>query len=124
MKRVLVILFLIGAAAGGAAYYATHSAADPATVYRVATIRRGDVAPTISATGTLQAEDLIDVGAQVAGLITGFGKDAQGKRIDYNSVVEKDMELAYIDQSSYKAAVEQAEAMLDKAKADLLQYEA
>ena len=124
MKPAVVILILIGAAAGGVAYYAMHSAADPATVYRVTTIRRGDVAPTISATGTLEAEDLINVGAQVAGLITGFGKDLRGKPVDYNSVVEKDMELAYIDQSPYKAAVEQAEAMLDKAKADLLQYEA
>ena len=60
----------------------------------------------------------------MAGLITGFGKDIDGKPVDYNSFVEKDMELAYIDQSPYKAAVEQAEAMLDKAKADLLQYEA
>ena len=124
MRILLATLVLIGAVVGGAAYYAKHTASAPATEFRVATIQRGDVAPTISATGTLEAEDLINVGAQVAGLITGFGKDIDGKPVDYNSFVEKDMELAYIDQSPYKAAVEQAEAMLDKAKADLLQYEA
>ena len=80
------------------------------------TVQRGDVAPTISATGTLEAEDLINVGAQVAGLIVSFGKDIQGKQIDFNSVVEKDMVLASIDPVPYQAAVEQAEATLEQSE--------
>ena len=124
MKRAFAVLALFGLAGGGVAYYARHTAANSATVYRLATIQRGDVAPTISATGTLEAEDFINVGAQVAGLIVSFGKDIQGKQIDFNSVVEKDMVLANIDPVPYQAAVAQAAAMLEKSQADLVQYEA
>ncbi len=124
MKRALAILALFGLAGGGAAYYARQTAANSGTVYRLTTIQRGDVAPTISATGTLEAEDLINVGAQVAGLIVSFGKDIHGKQIDFNSVVEKDMLLATIDPVSYQAAVAQAEAVLENSQANLLQFEA
>ena len=124
MKRALVFLVFISAVAGGAAYYAKHTAVDSGTVFRLATIQRGNVAPTISATGTLEAEDFINVGAQVAGLIVSFGKDIQGKQIDFNSVVEKEMVLANIDPVPYQAAVAQSEAMLEKSQADLMQYEA
>ncbi len=115
---------MFGLAGGGAAYYARHTAANSGTVYRLTTIQRGDVAPTISATGTLEAEDLINVGAQVAGLIVSFGKDIHGKQIDFNSVVEKDMVLATIDPVPYQAAVAQAEAVLENSQANLLQFEA
>ena len=124
MKRAFAILVLLGVAGGVVAYYASRTAADSGAVYRVAAIQRGDVAPTISATGTLEAEDFINVGAQVAGLIVGFGKDIQGRQIDFNSVVEKDMVLARIDPVPYQAAVAQGEAMLEKSQADLMQYEA
>ena len=93
-------------------------------MYRLTTIQRGDVAPTISATGTLEAEDLINVGAQVAGLIVSFGKDIHGKQIDFNSVVEKDMVLATIDPVPYQAAVAQAEAVLENSQANLLEFAA
>jgi HlyD family secretion protein len=124
MRKIVIPLLLIGMAASIAAYYAKHTAINPATEYRQVKIRRGDVAPTISATGTLEAEDFINVGAQVAGLIISFGSDINGKQIDFNSVVDKDMVLANIDPVPYKAAKDQAEATLEKSKADLKQYEA
>lgn len=124
MKRAFAILALFGLAGGGVTYYARHTAANSGTVYRLTTIQRGDVAPTISATGTLEAEDLINVGAQVAGLIVSFGKDIHGKQIDFNSVVGKDMVLATIDPVPYQAAVAQAEAVLENSQANLLQFEA
>ena len=39
------------------------------------TIRRGDLRSTINATGTIEPEEVVDVGAQVAGLIQSFGVD-------------------------------------------------
>jgi len=124
MKKILLLVVVVGIVSGGAWYYHECVSAGATTSYRTAKVRRGDVAPTISATGTLQPEDIINVGAQVAGLITGFGKDIDGKLFDYNSVVEKDMVLAYIDQAPYKAALDQATATLEKSRADLMQYEA
>ena len=36
---------------------------------------------TIGATGTLEPEEVVDVGAQVAGQILEFGKDDSGKAV-------------------------------------------
>ncbi len=89
-------------------------------------LQRGDISSTISATGTVQPEETVDVGAQVMGLILSFGPDPHnpGKTIDYNSVVEKGTVLAIIDPTPYEAALDQAEATLQRCEADLLQFEA
>lgn len=70
--------------------------------YRTAIAKKGDLDATISATGTIEPEELVDVGAQVAGKILSFGKDGSGKLIDYGSVVEEGMRLALIDDSLYR----------------------
>ena len=38
-------------------------------------VQRGDLLATINATGTLEPEEVVDVGAQIAGEIESFGKD-------------------------------------------------
>src|SRR3989304_3626847 len=50
--------------------------------FRTAQVARGDLLVTISATGTVEPEEVVDVGAQVAGQILSFGRAAQGKAID------------------------------------------
>lgn len=126
MRTFIILLVLVGAAAGGATYYSKHMAVEAVPNYRLVAVKRGDVASTISATGTVEPEEVVDVGAQVAGLILEFGPDPNtpNKLIDYGSEVEKDTVLARIDQTSYQAALDQAEANLEKSKADLLQLEA
>ena len=126
MKTVFVILVLVGAAAGGMAYYATHKVADSVAGFRTVAIKRGDLLSTIGATGTVEPEEVVDVGAQVMGLILEFGPDPHDKTksIDHGSVVEKGTVLAKIDPTPYEAALEQAEAALERSKADLSQLEA
>ncbi len=99
--------------------------------YRTAPVKRGDLASTIGATGTVEPEEVVDVGAQVAGRIVSFGKDQSGKTIDYGSVVETGSVLAQIDDALYaadvgsaRAQVEEARAAVVRAEADLTQYEA
>ena len=84
-------------------------------------IKRGDLLSTIGATGTAEPEEVVDVGAQVMGLILEFGRDPHdpSKLIDYGSVVEKGTVLAKIDPTPYEAALEQAEATLEHDKANL-----
>jgi len=126
MKAAFAILVMLGVVGGGVAYYANHKTAGPVTGLRTVAIKRGDLVSTIDATGTIEPEELVNVGAQVAGLIVGFGDDPHdpSKSIDYCAVVEKDAVLARIDPTSYEAALEQAEATLQKSEADLLQLEA
>lgn len=107
-----------------AAYRFVGSEDKPAVQYRTAPVKRGDLLATIGATGTVEPEELVDVGAQVAGQILAFGKDGSGKTIDYGSVVEEGMVLARIDDSLFAADVATAKAQLEQARAGLLKAQA
>ena len=97
-------------------------AARPIT-FRTAPITRGDLVQTVSATGTLEPEEVVDVGAKVTGQIISLGIDpsdpAHQKKIDYGAVVHKGTVLASIDDALYKARVAHSEAGLRRAEAEL-----
>lgn len=84
------------------------------------TIQRGKVASTISASGTVEPLELINVGAQVTGKIMNFGTDADGKEVDYCSRVTKGMLLAEIDEVLYDAALREANASKLQAEVKIL----
>ncbi|HIJ40383.1 MAG TPA: HlyD family efflux transporter periplasmic adaptor subunit, partial [Deltaproteobacteria bacterium] len=117
-KWILVILLFLGLA-GGLAFWYLRQENGKLVSYRTAEVARGDLLATIGATGTVEPEEVIDVGAQVAGQILSFGKDAQGKPVDYGSVVEAGTVLARIDDSLYEADAAQAQAQVQSAKASL-----
>lgn len=123
MKKLVVWLVLLGLIGGGGAYawqvYRTRSASD-SPVYRTAPVRRADIVASIPSTGTVVAEDVVDVGAQVNGQIASFGKGKDGKPIDYRSEVDAGAVLAMIDDALYKADVSTAEAQLAQSKAQVL----
>jgi HlyD family secretion protein len=93
-------------------------------VYSTAAVKRGDLVVTIAATGTVEPEEVVDVGAQVAGQIISFGKDKNGRTIDYGSTVEQGTVLAQIDDSLYAADALEAAAQLKQAKAGLMRSQA
>jgi HlyD family secretion protein len=95
-----------------------------AAILRTVPITRGNVRSEISSTGTVEPEEVVDVGAQVAGQINSFGTDINGKPVDYGSVVDKGTVLAQIDDSLYSADVQQAQANLHSADAGVLQAQA
>jgi HlyD family secretion protein len=119
MKPLLGVLALLAIAAGVGGWYWQHST-KPTITFKTAEVKRGELLATISATGTIEPEEVIDVGAQVAGLIQRFGTDAKGKAIDYGSEVKQGMLLALIDTSLYTADLATAQAQLAQAKATLL----
>lgn len=90
------------------------SGSDPQVGYSTAVLKKGDITATIGSTGTIEPQEVIDVGAQVAGLIKSFGNDKNGKRIDYGSQVEEGMTLARIDDSVYAADLALSQAQLEK----------
>ena len=130
VKVIVIVLVLAGAAAGGAALYMRSTRAEPFS-FRTMPVTRGDLLATISATGIVEPEELVDVGAQVAGRINSFGKDVRDKPVDYGSVVDEGTVLAQIDDSLYaadvasaKAGLAQAKAAQTRAEADLVQMKA
>jgi HlyD family secretion protein len=126
MKRALFILVILAIAAGGvgAAVKLGYFSDKTTPNFRTATVKRGDVLATISATGTIEPEEVVDVGAQVAGKIVSFGNDANGKQIDYGSLIEPGMLLAQIDASLYQADEQSAQAQIESDKAGVLRAQA
>src|SRR4051794_24104083 len=70
MRKFLLALLLLGMVAG-AAYGLWHwrTGSDGPARYRTEKVQRGRVASLINASGTVVPEEVIDVGAQVAGKI-------------------------------------------------------
>jgi HlyD family secretion protein len=132
MKTSLLVLASIGLLIVGTAGYYLKFGGESTPNFKTAPVKRGDLSLSITATGTLEPEEVVDVGAQVQGRVMEFGKDPraevdpryQGKHIDYNSPVEENTVLAIIDDSIYRAARDQAKASLDRANADILQLTA
>jgi HlyD family secretion protein len=126
MKRLLIALLIVVLAGGGAWFWYERSHRSNGGTYRADQVKRGSLLASISATGTLEPEDVVDIGAQVGGMIKEFGTGADGKLIDYGSPVEPNTVLARIDDSLYQAKVQQsraqvrsAETKVDQAKAKL-----
>ena len=119
IRNLIILLVILGAGGCGAYWYINKARGEP-IVYKTATVSRDDLLATISATGTVEPEEVVDVGAQVAGQINTFGKDKDGKTVDYGSAVEADMVLAQIDDSLYASDVALATAQLDQAKAGVI----
>jgi HlyD family secretion protein len=117
---VAVVLGVLGA---GAAWY-LQGRNGPVVAYRTAPVKRGDLLVAISATGTVEPEEVIDVGAQIAGQIMSFGRDAGGRTVDYGSAVEAGTVLAKIDDTLYSADAAQAEAQVQSGRAALQRAEA
>jgi HlyD family secretion protein len=124
MKKLLLILVLIWGGGAAGLWYWTELNAQHVT-YRTVTVRHGDLLATINATGTLEPQDVVDVGAQIAGEIKSFGPDPRDpvKTISYGTPVERGTVLARLNDALLKARANQAGASLDHAKADLEQAE-
>jgi HlyD family secretion protein len=118
VKKIILLIVVIGIAAGiaGGWWYFNKNKAKNVT-FRTTEVTRGDILSTISATGTVEPEELVDVGAQVAGQVLAFGKDEEGNEVDYGSPVAEGTLLAKIDDTTYASDVALASAQLDEAKA-------
>lgn len=108
-RLVLIVVFavvIIGA--GGFFLFTNGSAAD--VNYRFEKVSRGDIQVVVTATGTVSADTTVQVGTQVSGTITKL-------YVDFNSKVKKNQIVALIDTTFLASAVEDADANLQKAKA-------
>jgi HlyD family secretion protein len=137
MKRIIVVALIAGIIVSGGGWY-WYSNTGPATTYRFEEVTRGKLVATVSATGTLQPREVVDVGAQVLGRIISLGKDpnTQSGIVDWGSEVQgpvidsdgKEVKpgtlLAQIDPALYEAQRNSARASLKSSQAALKAAEA
>lgn len=118
---LLLFLGLIGGSAWGLWVYYKQN--QPQVLFRVEPVTRGPLLVTIEASGTLMPEEVVDVGARVAGRITRFGVDPKdsSRHVDYSTDVDEGTILAYIDDLELSALVDEAKANLARANASLNQ---
>src|SRR5689334_2982268 len=98
---VVAVVVAVVVLAGGILWW--HSRGGEKLSFTTAEVKRGDAVATISASGTIEPLEVVDVGAQVAGRISAFGTDTDGKTVDYGSKVSEGALLAKIDDSVYAA---------------------
>ncbi len=77
-----------------------------------ATVKKGSIINTITATGTIEADTTVLIGTQVSGVISKI-------YVDFNSVVRKGQLLAVLDTTPLQTQVRQAQASLDQAKGEV-----
>ena len=106
----LVIAVVIAAVAGGYFYFRSQRPA--AAGFNSAAVARGELTQTVTATGILNPVKSVQIGCQVSGRISKLF-------VDFNSVVTNGQLIAEIDPRIYDAQVEQAEADLANASANL-----
>ncbi len=109
--RYAVGAIVIAAGALGLWIY-RNAEAHEAPSYRFATVARGNLESTVSATGALSAVTTVQVGTQVSGQVSQIF-------VDFNDRVKKGQLLARIDPTLQKQAVLDAQAGLIRAQADL-----
>lgn len=104
---IVVVLVAIGGYV-----WQQRSAASAAGSYRTATVEKGDIRVSISATGSLGAISTVDVGSQISGLVTEV-------LADFNDTVSKGQVIARIDPSTFNAQIVQGNAAINAARAGL-----
>ena len=115
MKRFLKIIIVLAVLAGiayGVKTYFFGAKAETAAGPLVSTkVTLATIATTISATGSLEPVDQVEVGTQVSGDISKINAD-------FNSKVKKGQVIAELDKSKLKATLTQAEIAYKSAQTD------
>lgn len=114
-KKFIYSIIAIGLIVGGLISFWSFSKAGQTVELETASVIRGEISDVITATGTLEAVETVEVGTQVSGVI-------QKIYVDYNSQVKKGQLLARLDETPLVAQLEQSKATVDQAEAEV-QYQ-
>ena len=110
-NKIAAAAAVVVLAASGVAFY-KHADATQAPAYRFATVTRGNLEATVSATGALSAVKTVQVGTQVSGQVSAI-------YADFNQHVKKGQLLARIDPTLQQQAVQDAQAGVERAQSQL-----
>ena len=110
MKKTIYIAGVVVVALVVSAYFLFGKRDSHKYEFRFDKVSKGDLMVYVTATGTINAVISVDVGTQVSGIVTKL-------YADFNSVVKAGQVIALIDTTFLYQSVKDAEASLDRAKA-------
>ena len=113
-KAILAGLILVALAAGSGFYVWR---GDRPTAYVTAPVTSGPLTVTVNATGTLQPQDQVEVGAEISGRVDAV-------KVDFNDPVAKGQVIAIINTDQIRAQLAQAQAAENAARATVINNEA
>ena len=116
LRPAFLALVALGALMAGGYYWQT-LVRSRIPRFEVAQARRGDLTVLVTATGTLQPVNMVEVGAEISGRL-------ERVLVDFNARVKTGETLAEIDTKQLRAQVERSEAGLEAAEAGLKQAQA
>ena len=90
LKRIVTLFVVVALSCGGVYWYSERRADSADVSYRTALAERGSLRSVIQATGTLSAEETVDVGTQISGTINDI-------YVDYNDKVSQGQLIAVMD---------------------------
>lgn len=114
----LALALLLAAAGAGTLWLRSPSSDErQAASYVTEAVRRGDLTVTVSATGTLQPTNKVDIGSELSGIV-------EAVLVDDNDRVRKGQVLARLDLSKLNDQIRKSEAHLASAEAKVEQLRA
>ncbi|MEW5736641.1 MAG: efflux RND transporter periplasmic adaptor subunit [Thermodesulfobacteriota bacterium] len=117
LKLLLVAALVLAILAGGAAVFRSREKNLERPRFQTQEAVRGDLTVTVTATGSLNPVNQVEVGTEVSGTVAFVD-------VDYNDPVKEGQILARLDLTKLSAQAEQARAALGSAKAVLAQQQA
>ncbi|MGY0392480.1 efflux RND transporter periplasmic adaptor subunit [Bizionia sp. KMM 8389] len=107
-KKTIIISTIVVAIVAGVGF--SFFKGDSATVIEPKTVaaKKANVTTMVTATGTIEPINQVDVGTQVSGVV-------EKVYVDYNSVVKEGQLIAELDKTNLNAALTQAQAAYDNA---------
>ncbi|CRI66417.1 Efflux transporter, RND family, MFP subunit [Thiocapsa sp. KS1] len=115
LRIALMALVLLGLAAGASLWLTSRP--ENGISFETAEVERGDLRIKVTATGSLQPVNQVDVGTEVSGTIVRVA-------VDFNDRVETGQILAELDPDQSRAKTRQSEAALALAEASVLEAQA
>lgn len=113
---IITVIVVLALAVGGYKYYQKKQA-DSAAPVKLASVQKGDIRSTISATGALSAVDNVDINSKITGRIVEV-------YVQENQHVKAGQHLLRLDDTTLMATQTQMEAKLRDAQAKYNRYSA
>jgi len=111
-KRILIISALIVVAVAAILIFKPFQKKETAATFETVKVTRGNINNTVTATGTIEAITTVEVGTQVSGILEHL-------YVDFNDNVNRGQLLARLDETPLKTQLEQSQAQVDQAQAQL-----